>query len=59
MNERIERGDLRPDTDVRHAHELLIGPIYYRLLFSGAPLDKGVASRVADAVLRTFGTSQV
>jgi AcrR family transcriptional regulator len=55
----IERGDLRPDTDVRQAHELLIGPIYYRLLFSGAPLDKDVAPRVADAVLRTFGTREV
>src|SRR5262249_9167512 len=29
----IARGDLRPDADARLAHELLIGPIYYRLLF--------------------------
>ncbi len=50
----IERGDLRPDTDVRLVHQLLIGPIYYRLLFSGAPLDKGLGGRVANAVMRAF-----
>src|SRR5262249_54892888 len=50
----ITRGDLRPDTDERLAHELLIGPIYYRLLFSRAPLDKKLGARVADAVMRTF-----
>jgi AcrR family transcriptional regulator len=50
----VHRGDLRPDTDVRLAHELLIGPVMYRLLFSGQPLDDGLASRVVDAVLRVF-----
>jgi AcrR family transcriptional regulator len=50
----VERGDLRPDTDVRLAHELLVGPVFYRLLFSGQPLDDGLGSRVADAVLRAF-----
>jgi hypothetical protein len=41
-------------TDVRLAHELLIGPVMYRLLYSGQPLDDGLSSRVADAVLRAF-----
>ena len=50
----IERGDLRPDTDVRLAHELLVGPVMYRLLYSGQPLDDGLASRIVDAVLRAF-----
>ena len=27
----IARGDLRPDTDIRLIHELLVGPILYRL----------------------------
>ena len=31
----IARGDLRPDTDPETAHELLIGPVYYRLLLTG------------------------
>ena len=50
----IERGDLRPDTDVELAHELLFGPVYYRLLLSGAPLDKGLAGRVVGAVMAAF-----
>jgi AcrR family transcriptional regulator len=50
----IERGDLRPDTDRELAHELLFGPIYYRLLLSGAPLEPGLAERVVDAVLPAF-----
>ena len=47
----IGRGDLDPDADVELAHELLFGPVYYRLLLSGAPLDKGLAERIVDAVL--------
>jgi hypothetical protein len=31
------RGDLRTDTEVRLDHELLAGPVIYRLPFSGAP----------------------
>jgi AcrR family transcriptional regulator len=50
----VARGDLRPDTNVRLAHELLVGPVFYRLLYSGQPLDKGLATRVAEAVLRAF-----
>jgi AcrR family transcriptional regulator len=50
----IERGDLRTDTNVRLVHEMLVGPAFYRLLFSAQPLDDGLASRVTDAVLRAF-----
>ena len=46
----IERGTLRPDTDPVIAHELLIGPVYYRLLLSGAPLDQGLGTRIVSAV---------
>src|SRR5215475_14065395 len=35
----IARGDLRPDTDVRVVHELMVGPCFYRLFFSGPPLN--------------------
>jgi AcrR family transcriptional regulator len=55
----IERGDLRPDTDLELAHELLFGPVYYRLLLSGAPLEAGLAERVVDAVLPAFATAPV
>jgi AcrR family transcriptional regulator len=50
----IERGDLRPDTDPRLIQELLIGPIYYRLLFSGPPLDRRLGKRLVDAILDGF-----
>jgi AcrR family transcriptional regulator len=47
----IARGDLRPDADVGVATELLIGPVYFRLVFGGA-LDNDFAGRVADSVYR-------
>ena len=53
----IERGDLRPDTDVRVAHELLIGPLMYRLIFSGKPLTRRHAAQVVDAVMTAFANT--
>jgi AcrR family transcriptional regulator len=50
----IARGDLRPDTDVDMLHELLVGPIFYRLLFSGDPLDRKLGPRLVDALLAGF-----
>jgi AcrR family transcriptional regulator len=50
----IARGDFRPDIDVWVAHELLIGPLYYRLLFSGAPLSTKHDIQLVDALLRAF-----
>jgi AcrR family transcriptional regulator len=50
----IARGDLRADTEVRLVHELLLGPIFYRLLLSGAPLDPTLGPRLVDAILAGF-----
>jgi AcrR family transcriptional regulator len=50
----IARGDLRPDTDFRLAHELLVGPILYRLLLSGPPLNRKLTTSLVDAVLDSF-----
>jgi AcrR family transcriptional regulator len=50
----IARGDLRPDTDLRLMHELLLGPVFYRLLLSGPPLDRDLSTGVVDAVLTAF-----
>jgi AcrR family transcriptional regulator len=50
----IARGDLRPDTDVRLVHELLVGPLFYRLFFSGGPLDRKLGTSLVDAVLDAF-----
>ena len=47
----VERGEVRPDVDVDLVHELLFGPVYYRLLLGGGELDKRLAERIVDAVL--------
>lgn len=49
----ISRGDLRPDADVDVATELLVGPVYFRLMFGG-DLNQDFAERVVDSVLRGF-----
>jgi AcrR family transcriptional regulator len=49
----IERGDLRPDVDVGVATELLVGPVYFRLVFGG-PLDEDFATRIGESVYRGF-----
>jgi AcrR family transcriptional regulator len=47
----VARGDLRPGADPELAHELLFGPVYYRLLLSGKPLDHALAERLTDAAI--------
>jgi AcrR family transcriptional regulator len=54
----IERGDLKTGTDYELVHEMLFGPVYYRLLLSGAPLDKNLAERIVDAVLPGLARNQ-
>src|SRR5262245_10611336 len=54
----IARGDLRPDTDVRLVHELMVGPIFYRLLFSGGPIDPKLSTRLADLILDAFAATR-
>jgi len=49
----IERGDLRPDADADIATELLVGPVYFRLMFGGK-LSVDFAERVVDSVLRGY-----
>jgi AcrR family transcriptional regulator len=54
----IERGELRPDADYELANELLFGPVYYRLLLSGAPLGDDLAGRVVRAVWPAFAAAE-
>ncbi len=49
----IARGDLRPDADPELATELLVGPVYFRLMFGGV-LDLAFAKRVVDSVMRGY-----
>jgi AcrR family transcriptional regulator len=52
----IERGDLCPDADVDIATELLVGPVYFRLMFGGE-LDRAFAERIVDNVMRGYSAS--
>jgi AcrR family transcriptional regulator len=47
----VRRGDLRPDVQSDVATEMLIGPVYFRLMFGGA-LDADFAERIVDEVLQ-------
>jgi hypothetical protein len=49
----IARGDLRPDADVDVATELLVGPVYFRLMFGGV-LDLDFAERIVAAFMRGY-----
>ena len=50
----VERGDLRPDLDLELALDVLGGPLFYRLLVTGGPLDDQLAEGVADLILHGF-----
>jgi AcrR family transcriptional regulator len=47
----VARGDLRPNPDVALVHELLFGPVYYRLLLTGETLEPVFADLIVDALL--------
>ena len=54
----VSRGDLRPDVDLDVATELLVGPVYFRLMFGGE-LTQACAEQVVDALLRGFGAPEL
>jgi AcrR family transcriptional regulator len=47
----IRRGDLRPDVHPDVATEMLVGPVYFRLMFGGS-LDADFAERIVDELLQ-------
>jgi len=49
----VERGDLCPDADADIATELLVGPVYFRLMFGGE-LNREFAERVVDNVMSGY-----
>jgi AcrR family transcriptional regulator len=51
----IARGDLRPDADPEVVVDFFAGPIFYRFLISGGPLDDALVDRLVDATMRAFG----
>jgi AcrR family transcriptional regulator len=53
----IARGDLCPDADPDLATELLVGPVYFRLVFGGK-LDDEFANTIVDNVMRGYATTK-
>jgi AcrR family transcriptional regulator len=51
----VDRGDLRAEVDVDLVIDAFIGPVFYRFLVTGAPLDDEFRAQVVDATLRAFG----
>ena len=46
------RGDIRPGVDLEVIVDLLVGPLYLRLLISGVPIEQATAPEIVDVVLR-------
>ena len=51
------RGDLRSDLDLELALDVLGGPLFYRLLVTGGPIDQALADGVVELILRGFAPS--
>lgn len=55
----VEEGLIRPDVDLEHAADLLIGPMAYRnLIRNDPPPGPDLAVRIVDDVLRALAPSQ-
>jgi AcrR family transcriptional regulator len=50
----MQRGELRPSVDAEIVTELLVGSIFYRLIFGGA-LDERFREKVVDVVMSGYG----
>jgi AcrR family transcriptional regulator len=50
----VERGDLRSDLDYELTLDILLGPLFYRLLVTGERIDRRLVDSVVAFVMRTF-----
>lgn len=50
----VKRCDLRADLDLELALDVLGGPLFYRLLITGGPIDRRLADGVVELILRGF-----
>jgi AcrR family transcriptional regulator len=53
----VERGDLRFDLDMELALDVLGGPLFYRLLVTGGPIDQTLADGVVELILLGFASA--
>jgi AcrR family transcriptional regulator len=51
----IATGEMRSDVDVDLVVDACVGPVFYRFLVSGAPLDSSFTEGLVDGLLRAFG----
>ena len=54
----VARGDLRRDLDLDLALDVLGGPLFYRLLITGGPIDEQLAEGIADLIMRGFAADE-
>ena len=54
----VERGDLRADLDLELGLDVLGGPLFYRLLITGGPIDRQLADGVVELILRGFAPAK-
>ncbi len=50
----VTRGEIPSSLDITSILELLVGPIYARMLLTGQPLDQELAERSVDIVLNAM-----
>ncbi len=50
----VERGELEPDVDAPLMVDMLVGPLFYRVLFSQEPVGDRVVDALVDRVLAAF-----
>ena len=54
----VARGELRAETDIRLATDVVAGPLFYRYLMSGGPVGEPLARDVVAVVLRAFARDE-
>jgi len=54
----VARGELGRDIDYELALDLLAGPLYYRFLVTGGPIDDELAHGVVELILARWGTTR-
>jgi AcrR family transcriptional regulator len=47
-----DRGELPPQLDVLLVHDLLTGPLFYRLVWTRQPLDESLTHEIVETLLR-------
>jgi AcrR family transcriptional regulator len=57
VQDSVARGELRQGIDVDLLHDFLFGPVYYRLLVTGMPLDDALPEQIVDAVLTAIAAA--